>query len=198
VPRLKKKGAHEVIKHAYNLKTIAQFLACIAPRLLEAALGFYKLVLYIKPLLEERIQLYDELTSKSAELEEVQSMYEKLETDLRKYTKREEKVANWHSAQIRSLEKKIGEAEEHKDPLYEGDVPITEESLATLDKLSFPMDDIWKEKNMVTYLGEGSHGLRGWRCMQLIPIQTGNQRRWCTIGTGWDIRSNITKIGGHH
>lgn len=91
---MKKEGAHEVIKHAHNLKTIAQFLACTTPRLLEAVLGFYKLVLYIKPLLEERNQLYGELTSKSAELEEVQSMCKKLKNDLRKYTKREEKVAN--------------------------------------------------------------------------------------------------------
>lgn len=56
------------------------------------------------------------------------------------------------------MEKKIGEAEESKDPLYEDDVSITKKSLATLDKLPFSMDDIWKGKNMVTYLGEGSHG----------------------------------------
>ena len=50
------------------------------------------------------------------------------------------------------------EAKGCKDPLYKGDIPMTKESLATLDKLSLPYDGIWKGKNMVTHLDEGSHG----------------------------------------
>jgi hypothetical protein len=35
---------------------------------------------------------------------------------------------------------------------------VTEESLATLDKLSLPHDGMWKGKSKVTHLAEGSHG----------------------------------------
>jgi hypothetical protein len=38
------------------------------------------------------------------------------------------------------LRKKIIEVEKRKDFLYEGDMPVTEESLVTLDKLSLPLD----------------------------------------------------------
>jgi seryl-tRNA synthetase len=86
------------------------------------------------------------MTSKSTELEEVQSKCNQLQYELRNFAKREEKIANQHFAQMRSLEKKITEAEQHRDPLCEGDVPMAKESLAALDKLSFPMDGMWKGK----------------------------------------------------
>jgi hypothetical protein len=71
VPELRKGGKYEVIEYVHNLKTIAQVLACTTLSLLEAALGFDKLVRYIKPLLEEKVQLYGELTLKLVKLEEV-------------------------------------------------------------------------------------------------------------------------------
>jgi hypothetical protein len=56
------------------------------------------------------------------------------------------------------LEKKITKAEQNRDPFCEGDMPMTEESLATSNKLSLPLDGMWKRKNKVTPLDEGSHG----------------------------------------
>jgi hypothetical protein len=50
------------------------------------------------------------------------------------------------------------EAERRKDPLCKGDIPMTKESLATSDKLSLPYDGIWKRKNTVIHLDEGSYG----------------------------------------
>jgi hypothetical protein len=35
---------------------------------------------------------------------------------------------------------------------------MTQESLATLDKLSLPLDALWKGKEKLTSLGEGSEG----------------------------------------
>jgi hypothetical protein len=53
---------------------------------------------------------------------------------------KEKKVAFQHRSEIRLLEKKIMEVEQRKDPFYEGDMPVIEESLATLNKLSHPQD----------------------------------------------------------
>ena len=47
-----------------------------------------------------------------------------------------EKYFSW----IQSLQKKLEEAEQHRDPSCEANKPMTQESLATLDKLSLYLD----------------------------------------------------------
>jgi hypothetical protein len=71
VPESRKGGQREVIEYAYNLRSIVQFLATATPSLLEAVLGFDKLVGFIYSLLHEMVKLFGELNSTSAELWEV-------------------------------------------------------------------------------------------------------------------------------
>jgi hypothetical protein len=80
----------EVIEYAYNLRSIAQFLATSTPILLEVALGFDKVVEFINPLLHKIIKVSGELNSTFAELEEVRLKCEKLESDLQMYVQREQ------------------------------------------------------------------------------------------------------------
>jgi hypothetical protein len=136
----------------------AKTLANMTPSLLEVALGFDKLVLSILPLMEERNQLVAELASIEAKLEEVQSKCKKLVCDLEESSKKEKRVAFQHRSEIRLLVKKITEVEQGKDPLYEGDMPVTKVSLVTLDKLFLFYNGMWKRKNKVIHFGEGSHG----------------------------------------
>jgi hypothetical protein len=56
------------------------------------------------------------------------------------------------------LQKKLEEAEQRRDPSREVDKSMTQESLATSDKLSLPLDALWKGKEKLTSLGEGSKG----------------------------------------
>jgi hypothetical protein len=71
VPESRKGGQREVIEYAYNLRSIVQLLATATPSLLEAVLGFDKLVGFIYSLLHEMVKLFGELNSTSAELWEV-------------------------------------------------------------------------------------------------------------------------------
>ena len=64
-----------------------------------------------------------------------------------------------HLSQIQSLQKKLEEMEQCKDPSHEADKSMTKESLATLDKLFLPLDALWKGKEKLTSLDEGSKGL---------------------------------------
>jgi hypothetical protein len=69
------------------LKSIAQFLATATPSLLEAALGFDKVVGFINSLLYKMVRVFGELNSTLAELEEVRSKYERLESSLQTYVR---------------------------------------------------------------------------------------------------------------
>jgi hypothetical protein len=61
-------------------------------------------------------------------------------------------------SRIQSSQKKLEEMEQHRGPSREADKSMTQEALATLDKLSFPLDALWKVKEKLTCLGEGSNG----------------------------------------
>jgi hypothetical protein len=102
-------GQREVIEYAYNLGSIAQFLAIATPSLLEATLGFDKLVGFINPLLYQMVRTSSELNHTLAELDEVRSKCERLETSLQTYREREEENARKHFSQIQSLQKKLEE-----------------------------------------------------------------------------------------
>jgi hypothetical protein len=56
------------------------------------------------------------------------------------------------------LQKKLKETEQRRDPSSEADKSMTQESLATSDKLSLLLDALWKRKEKLTSLGEGSKG----------------------------------------
>jgi hypothetical protein len=154
------------------MKHVAKVMAFISPcvmdmanivsnmtrSLLEVAMEFDKLVSSILALMLERNQLFGDLLSMENKLKEVQSKCKKLKCDLEESSKKEKRVGVQHHSKIRLLEKKVTVVEHHKDPLFEGDMPVTEESLATLDKLFLPHDGMWKGKNKVIHLGEGSHG----------------------------------------
>jgi hypothetical protein len=56
------------------------------------------------------------------------------------------------------LQKKLEETEQHRGPSREADKSMTQESLATSDKLSLPLDALWKGKEKLTSLGEGFNG----------------------------------------
>jgi hypothetical protein len=78
VPELSKGGQREVIEYAYNLKSIAQLLTTATPGLLEAAMGFDKLVGFINPLLHKMVRMSSELNYTLAELDEVHSKCERV------------------------------------------------------------------------------------------------------------------------
>jgi chromosome segregation ATPase len=158
VPKSRKGEQREVIEYAYNLRNIAQFLATVVLSLLEVAPGFDKLVRFINHLLHEMVKLSSELNSTSAKLWEVQSKCERLESSLQTYVKREEENGRKHFSWIQSLEKKLQKAEQRRDASCESDMPMIQESLATLDKLSLPLDALWKGKEKLTSLDEGSKG----------------------------------------
>jgi hypothetical protein len=61
-----------------------------------------------------------------------------------------------HLSRIQSLQKKLKETEQRIDLSREADKSMIQESLATLAKLSLPLDALWKEKEKLTSLGEGS------------------------------------------
>ena len=82
VPKSKKGGQCEVIEYAYNLRSIAQFLATAIPSLLEATLGFDKVVGFINPFLHEMVRVSGKLNSTLAELEEVCSKCKSLKSSL--------------------------------------------------------------------------------------------------------------------
>jgi uncharacterized membrane protein required for colicin V production len=119
------------------LKSIAQFLATATPSLLEAALGFDKVVGFINSLLYKMVRVFGELNSTLAELEEVRSKYERLESSLQTYVRGRKRMLRNTS---QSLHKKFEEAEQRRDPFHEADKPMTQKSLATSDKLSLPLD----------------------------------------------------------
>jgi hypothetical protein len=56
------------------------------------------------------------------------------------------------------LQKKLEEVEQYRDPSREADKSMTQESLATSDKLSLPLDALWKGKEKLTSLDEGLKG----------------------------------------
>jgi hypothetical protein len=158
VPESSKGGQREVIEHAYNLRSIVQLLATAIPGLLEAALGFDKLLGFINPLLYEMATTSNKLNYKLAELDEVRSKCERLESSLQIYIEREEENGRKHLSRMQSLQKKLEETEQHRGPSREADKSMTQESLATSDKLSLPPDALWKGKEKLTSLGEGSNG----------------------------------------
>jgi hypothetical protein len=140
------------------LRSIAQLLATATPSLLEAALGFDKLVGFINPLLHKMTKTSSELNCTLAELDEVRSKCERLESSLDTYIEREEENGRKHLSRIQSLQKKLEEMEQHRGPSHQADKSMTQESLATSDKLSLPLDALWKVKEKLTCLGEGSNG----------------------------------------
>jgi hypothetical protein len=77
-----KGGQCEVIEYAYNLKSIIQLLATATPGLLEAALGFDKLMGFINLLLHKMVRTSSKLNYILAELDEVRSKCERLESSL--------------------------------------------------------------------------------------------------------------------
>jgi hypothetical protein len=103
VPKSRKGGQREVIEYAYSLKSIAQFLATTTPSLLEVAMGFDKLVGFINRLLYKMTKLFGKLNSTSAELWEVWLKYEKLESSLQTYVKREQENGIKYFSRIQSL-----------------------------------------------------------------------------------------------
>jgi hypothetical protein len=56
------------------------------------------------------------------------------------------------------LQKKLEEMEHSRGPSREADKSLTQESLATSDKLSLPLDALWIGKEKLISLGEGSKG----------------------------------------
>jgi hypothetical protein len=80
----------EVIEYAYNLRSIAQLLATATPCLLEAAMKFDKLVGFINSLLHKMVKTSSELNYTLAELDEVCSKFERLESSLQTYAEKEE------------------------------------------------------------------------------------------------------------
>jgi hypothetical protein len=90
VPESSKGGQREVIEHTYNLRSIAQLLTTATPSLLEAVLGFDKLVGFINPLLHEMAKTSSELNYTLVELDEVRSKCERLESSLDTYIESEE------------------------------------------------------------------------------------------------------------
>jgi hypothetical protein len=82
VPELSKGGQREVIEYTYNLRSIAQLLATATPGLLEAAMGFDKLVGFINPLLHEMAKTSSKSNYTLAELDEVRSKCKRLESSL--------------------------------------------------------------------------------------------------------------------
>ena len=74
----------EVIEYAFNLRNIAQLLVATTPGLLEATIGFDKLVRFINSLLHEMVKMSSELDSMLAKLEKVRSKCERLESSLQK------------------------------------------------------------------------------------------------------------------
>jgi hypothetical protein len=90
VPESSKGRQCEVIEYAYNLRTIAQLLATATPSLLEAAMGFDKLVGFINSLLHEMVRTSSKLNYTLVELDEICSKCERLESSLQTYTEREE------------------------------------------------------------------------------------------------------------
>jgi chromosome segregation ATPase len=103
VPESSKGGQREVIEHAYNLRNIAQLLATATPSLLEATLGFDKLVGFINPLLNKMVRMSSELNHTLVELEEVCSKCEGLESSLQTYIEREEENGRKHLSRMQSL-----------------------------------------------------------------------------------------------
>jgi hypothetical protein len=158
VPESSKGGQREVIEYAYNLRSIAQLLATATLGLLEASLGFDKLVGIINPLLHEMVRTSSELNYALAELDEVRSKYERLESSLQTYVEREEENGRKHLSRIQSKLKKLEETEQRRNPSFEANKSMTQESLATSDKLSLPLDALWKGKEKLISLGEGSKG----------------------------------------
>jgi hypothetical protein len=140
------------------LRNIIQLLATATPGLLEVALGFDKLVEFINPLLYEMVRTSSKLNYTLAELDEVRSKCERLESSLQTYVEREEENARKYFSQIQSLQKKLAEAEQRRDPSHEANMFMTQDSLETSDKLSLPLDALWKGKEKLTSLGEGSKG----------------------------------------
>jgi hypothetical protein len=148
----------EVIEHAYNLRSIAQLLATATPSLLEAALGFDKLVGFINPLLHEMTKTSSELNYTLVELDKVRSKCERLESSLDTYIEREEENDRKHLSRMQSLQKKLEEMEQHRGPSRQADKSMIQESLVTSDKLSLPLDALWKVKEKLICLVEGSKG----------------------------------------
>jgi hypothetical protein len=122
-------------------------------------MGFDKLVGFINPLLHEMAKTSSELNYTLAELDEVCSKYERLESSLQTYIEREEENGRKHLSRMQSLQKKLEETEQHRGPSREANKSMTQESLATSDKLSLPLDALWKGKEKLTSLGERSNGL---------------------------------------
>jgi predicted nuclease with TOPRIM domain len=109
-------------------------------------------------LLHEMVRMSSELNYMVAELDEVCLKYKRLESSLQTYVEREKENGNKHLSQIQSLQKKLEETEQRRDPSREANKSMTQESLVTLDKLSLPLDALWKGKEKLTSLGEGSKG----------------------------------------
>ena len=82
IPESSKGGQREVIGYTYNLRSIIQLLAIAILGLLEAAMGFDKLVGFINPLLYEMVRIFSELNYMLAELDEVHLKYKRLESSL--------------------------------------------------------------------------------------------------------------------
>jgi hypothetical protein len=114
VMELEKGGTREVIYYVYKLKRVAKVLASMSlcvmdmantitnttPSLLEAALGFDKLVSPILPLLAKRNQLFGDLASMENKLEKVQSKYKKLRCDLEESSKKKKRVVVQYCREI--------------------------------------------------------------------------------------------------
>ena len=104
------------------------------------------------------VRMSSELDSMLAELDKVQLKCERLESSLQTYVKRE-KENHWkYLSRIQSLQKKLEEVEQCRDPPCEAEKSMTQESLATLDKLSLPLDALWKGTEKLTSLDEGLKG----------------------------------------
>ena len=93
----------ELMEYAFNLKNIAQFIATAAPSLIEAAMGFDKVVGIINPMLRNLLQTSSELNSTSAKLEKVRSKCESLESSLEAYAKRDENKDKVWGSRVRFL-----------------------------------------------------------------------------------------------
>ena len=103
ISKANKGQQRKVIEYPFNLKNIAQPLATPALGLLEAAIGFDKLVGFINPLLHEMVRMSNELNYTLVKLDEVRSKCERLDSSLQTYVKREEVNAQERFSRIQSL-----------------------------------------------------------------------------------------------
>ena len=104
------------------------------------------------------VRTSSELNYTLAELDKVCSKCKRLESSLQTYVEREEENGRKHLSRIQSLQKKLKEMEQRIDISCEADKSMTQESLATSNKLSLPLHALWKGKEKLTSLGEGSKG----------------------------------------